>query len=1217
MSGPHQSHSTLPMAAELESIEPGVLIGDRYRAVRWLGRGGMGSVYEVEDCALGVSVALKVADASRWDVAALGQLKREIQLARRVTHHNVCRVHDFGVHPTPDGATVPFLTMELVIGETLADAIRAAGRFSAQDALAIAEPIAAALDAAHAVGVIHRDFKSGNVMISGSRVIVMDFGLAIEAKADVAAGMFIGSPAYMAPEQVEGRMVTVATDVYAFGVVLFELVTGQLPFMREHPMATAMARLSEPPPSPATIAPELPERWGQTILRCMRVSPRERFETCGDVVRALRARTERNPIDRAAAARSVALVVARDVRDEAAFDAAIAEHGGTLLLVPGADRAGLFGGARSRGDEIVRAIAAAHAAIDVADHVGLAVGRATLKDGAIHGEALDEAALVLARRAGGALASSRTAQLLAGSCELVEVEPGLFSIGARRETSAALVGRDAELAALRRARDAALSESRLLATWIIGPLGVGKSRLCDAAIELALESGMRVTSARARAHQPRAYSLFASPSDAATEDRRAAQELALDDEASVAERRSAIGLGDDAGVIADRARSRIVERLVELASAGPLAIVLDDLQWADPASMALLEELVSLLPIGGAIWLVLAARDELLEARPELLSELESSGRIEPSALRARDVAALAVARTGSEPPLAVVQAIADRAGGNALFVEQLVEGLAHETVERGEIGRWPMPATIEHAVQARLDQLPDDERECVEMLSIFARPATASELEGLGARNTKTALVSLTRRGLVARAAAEGYRFKSPILGDVAYGLVSAEQKRELHRAAARSAQNDAEQIARHLEHAGDPGAAAAFARATLENTARGDSRGVLRCAERALALGVAADEVFAVSFARAEAARFVGDLGQLKPFIEHARQHASDDRERALVASEEGEWFRRNRLPKEALAHHERAVELATASGDEETRARATVRCAAALVSLARGDEAARLLDAIEPSALTPATSAAIDDVRGWLAGSVGDYGAARAAYARAAELYARAGDTRRAAGAESNHADADNRLGRFEDAAHALQRALVLTRRVGNRVTEGYALMNLGYALAESGRADAALAALSSALEIAQAIGDAHLALGARLYRARAMLTRATDDSLALELEALANEAAGEPTLEANARALAARAWLARAFPDKAAEHARRALELRDAHGAIEEGEGDVFWTAVLAFHAVGHAELATETRARGRARVGELAARIADPQARASFLERVAAHRFLTQ
>ncbi|MCZ7683789.1 MAG: tetratricopeptide repeat protein [Sandaracinaceae bacterium] len=448
---------------------------------------------------------------------------------------------------------------------------------------------------------------------------------------------------------------------------------------------------------------------------------------------------------------------------------------------------------------------------------------------------------------------------------------------------------------------------------------------------------------------------------------------------------------------------------------------------------------------------------------------------------------------------------------------------------------------------------------------------------------------------------------------------MIEEGRRRELHLAAARAAiaaGRDSVEVGRHWAAAGETRrAAAAYLRATLEHAVRGDSPGVLRCAARALELGVDVEDAFTLQFVRAEAAWFAGDPALQRATLDEAWDAAQSDRDRALVACERGEWLRRNRRPEEALEELRRAVELAGASGDEDTRARALGRLASALAALGRTDEAQQALRSIDSAALGVTTRAIVEDVRGWVAGHVGDLALVRVAYASAAALYAEAGDLRRAAGAESNLADASNRLGRYAEAERALRRALELARKVGNRLTEGYALMNLGFALCESGRHDEAARTLAEAVRIARVTRDARVEIGSRLYGARASLW-AGHAVAAADLERLAEEASGDVMLQANAWALAARAWLACGDARRASESAARALALLEERGAIEEGEGDVFWAAVLAFEAVEQSARAAGVRARGRQRVLDLAARITDGDARRSFLEDVAAHRFLT-
>jgi tRNA A-37 threonylcarbamoyl transferase component Bud32 len=286
--------------AAAEALAPGERLAGRYRIVRLLGQGGMGRVYEAEDCELGERIALKTLRAeAAADERARARFKREIQLARRVTHRNVCRIFDVAIdRGGEEHAELVFLTMELLAGESLADLIRRRGPLGEREALPIARQIAAALAAAHAAGVVHRDLKSSNVIVTDAggrpRATVTDFGLARTDQAGSAdeasltgPGEMIGSPPYMAPEQVEGGAVTPRTDVYALGVVLYELVTGTWPFVGRSPLQTAVKRLKEAPVSPCAHVPTLSRRWEAAILRCLERDPARRFASADEVVRAL------------------------------------------------------------------------------------------------------------------------------------------------------------------------------------------------------------------------------------------------------------------------------------------------------------------------------------------------------------------------------------------------------------------------------------------------------------------------------------------------------------------------------------------------------------------------------------------------------------------------------------------------------------------------------------------------------------------------------------------------------------------------------------------------------------------------------------------------------------------------------------------------------------------------------------------------------------------
>jgi eukaryotic-like serine/threonine-protein kinase len=281
--------ASAPPGAPVDELNVGRVVAGRYRVVRRIAAGGMGVVYEAEDGLLGGRVALKTIRASSGTASAADELtverfRREIQLARIVTHTHVCRIFDVGV----DGPLV-FLTMELLAGETLAARV-ARGPLGLDEVRGIAEGLIAGLEAAHAAGVVHRDFKSANIILA-PRAVITDFGLARDVTGTASSSEtgpgIVGTPSYMAPEQVTGDAISPATDVFSLGVVLFELVTGTLPWSAPTPLATAVARLSEPPPSPRGLRADLPPAWETTILGCLARAPKER-PTLAQVLSGLR-----------------------------------------------------------------------------------------------------------------------------------------------------------------------------------------------------------------------------------------------------------------------------------------------------------------------------------------------------------------------------------------------------------------------------------------------------------------------------------------------------------------------------------------------------------------------------------------------------------------------------------------------------------------------------------------------------------------------------------------------------------------------------------------------------------------------------------------------------------------------------------------------------------------------------------------------------------------
>jgi len=263
----------------LDSVEharfvAGTMLGERYRIVGLLGRGGMGEVYKAEDLRLGQMVALKfLPEQLSADGAALARFHREVRVARQIAHRNVCRVYDIG-----EAEGLPFLSMEYVRGEELSSVVKRFGRLPHDKALDIARQLCAGLAAAHDAGVLHRDLKPGNVMIDErGDVRIMDFGLAGLAEDFRGEHAVEGTPEYMSPEQFRGRELTPRSDLFSLGLILYELFTGRKAFKADSLTALVRLRRSESmPEAPSSIVRDLDPLVERVIQRCIAADPKER-----------------------------------------------------------------------------------------------------------------------------------------------------------------------------------------------------------------------------------------------------------------------------------------------------------------------------------------------------------------------------------------------------------------------------------------------------------------------------------------------------------------------------------------------------------------------------------------------------------------------------------------------------------------------------------------------------------------------------------------------------------------------------------------------------------------------------------------------------------------------------------------------------------------------------------------------------------------------------
>jgi serine/threonine protein kinase len=271
------------------AIPDGLVLGERYRVDSLLGHGGMGQVFRVTDVESGRRLAVKVLRPVEGDeVDRVRRFQREIHILTRIDHPTVLHILDWGESP----AGLFFVT-ELVDGEDLKAAIRRRGAFPPAEAAALVETLADALAAAHARGIVHRDVKPNNVMIArDGSVRLLDFGLARGAGVDLTTltrtGTVLGTPGYMSPEQFDAHGVDERSDIYSLGVVLFELLTGRLPFLGRTAIEIALAHKAQPPPLPRTLRQTIPAWLEHVVLRCLEKDPARRFATATELATELR-----------------------------------------------------------------------------------------------------------------------------------------------------------------------------------------------------------------------------------------------------------------------------------------------------------------------------------------------------------------------------------------------------------------------------------------------------------------------------------------------------------------------------------------------------------------------------------------------------------------------------------------------------------------------------------------------------------------------------------------------------------------------------------------------------------------------------------------------------------------------------------------------------------------------------------------------------------------
>src|SRR6202165_2174981 len=264
----------------------GIVLAERYEILELLGQGGMGAVYKARDTELERVVALKLI---RADLASnpeiLRRFKQELILAREVTHRNVIRIFDLG-----QAKGFKFITMECVEGRDLRAVLRERGKLTPDDVVQIIAQVCRALESAHAAGVVHRDLKPQNIMLDAKdRVYVMDFGIAhsLETPGMTQTGALMGTPEYMSPEQAKGLKVDARSDLFALGIIFYEMLTGISPYKADTSLATLLQRTQERPPPPAEVDATIPKAISDVVMKCLEIDRDQRYSTAREILEDL------------------------------------------------------------------------------------------------------------------------------------------------------------------------------------------------------------------------------------------------------------------------------------------------------------------------------------------------------------------------------------------------------------------------------------------------------------------------------------------------------------------------------------------------------------------------------------------------------------------------------------------------------------------------------------------------------------------------------------------------------------------------------------------------------------------------------------------------------------------------------------------------------------------------------------------------------------------
>jgi tetratricopeptide (TPR) repeat protein/energy-coupling factor transporter ATP-binding protein EcfA2 len=1229
---------------------PGHIAG--YEILEEIGEGGMGHVYKARDES-GQLVAIKIAKEVVEDTLARQRFLNESLLS--LNHPNIVKVLDVG---TSDNST--YLVYNYLEGETLEEILER-GPMPEEDIVSMGLQLAAGLAAAHDAGVVHRDVKPANVIRSPEgHYTLIDFGVALwdtDATRVTAQGQILGTPAYLPPEQARGEIdIDCRTDIWSLGILLYQAASGVSPFQRDAVLATMLAVVMDEPAPLGDVAPESSAELRVAVMRALRKSRDERWQDVRELADALTTL----PTSRGATVqeeetlnenerRLVVVLLAENLIDPIPLGHAVGARGGVFIQLRNDRAVGIFGGKESQGDELVRAAQVGLECLGTAKRLAVASGHAVGQRSVVSGTTLAFAEEACALDLGGLAVDPASARALAGRFDVQARNGGHLILGARDTEGQAglLIGRELELAQVLREVELVAEEGEARLVLITGPRGIGKSSLLrsvDAGLRSRVDNAiilrahaeandrdraLALISSLVETHLGEALSHLSSSAELDSrqietlldplppEERQACADfLAELIGAPTSESVQVQAARADPQLRRDQIRSAIGNYLRSVATTRPVILLVEDLHWCDPSSLQMLSELVllmSTLPLG-IIATALPENEEeygsLLESQPHAHIPLGPLSRIQ--------VAKLAEAICCQPLPAGLAVALAKRTHGNPLFVEHLVRDMYEDRGDITEVREIPLPPTVEAAVQSRLDNLGPTVKSLCKRAAVFTHAFSAQELAAFGTEDCTESLQHLVRRGVLGVANVNSrdrrYIFRSRLVAEVAYGMLLDEQRQSAHLSAAQILSvrrpGSPEDIARHFHLGGSPNDAAHwYVQATRLAAQRGDSDTVLRCSTRAMQSSETVPR-FELYMARSDAFRFLGQREEQAEELEMALEAAASTSESAQAMTELA-WnlSRTGKVPR-ALQMAEMAVDAARDTEDQECLALALGWRAVALAQLGRLDDAVDALG--EATRTATGTNERVEalaaDWRAQVFAARGDIAQRLQAFIDAEAKYTSIGDVRRAAGAACNVADLYNRLGDFRHAEKELLLAREGCRRVNNRLVEGYATANLGYALMHQGRIQEACAEFDRALMLADDTNESVLRMVIGLYRCRAQLAQSPTRDIIDAAQGVADEAreVGLAPLAALALSVASSAALINQDVEFALRLAQQAMAIRDELGGVEEDEADLFLAYARALESSGAMDAARAVRQRGKERIQAIASGITDSQLRSGYL-----------